>query len=578
MKYVGLRGKISLLSTVLVVLVVGISAFFSYRGVMEAVEQTVAENSIQIAENAVKYVDVQAYKRFLANPVENEDYWNIRNTLNDVREKIGALYVCTIALGKNELNIMIDGQPKGSDVTSPIGESTEVLSYAEASQIFQGKKIGSSIVRDEKYGDYLPAIVPIKDKTGQVIGLLEVDVSAPFVTSLIKEVISSALPAFLMTSILLIVGSIVLFAFFLRKSLRPLRVVTETAEKIAAGDFSIQIEKEGVFKKRNDEVGKLAHSFQVMEDTLASFLRQVQQMVDHVAAAAEHLSQATEQSEHTSTRVAQTIQEVAEGSNRQSDQAEEIVRMMGKASEFVASGKEQAERNMKNALAAVTISNEGQQAIQQAIEYLPAISEAVEKACKTMEQLVHRSVEISNIITVITDISSQTNLLALNATIEASRAGEHGRGFAVVANEVRKLAEQTNTAAGMITTLAQAIQQETEVTMRSMRHSQQAVGQQVQMIRQGGESLDAIVEHVRVTEIDSRNMKEMLENMNGTVENVLQGIQKIATIIQEASSASQEVAAAAEEQLATVQEIAASACEMADLSKNLHEELRKFTL
>ncbi|MED4728124.1 methyl-accepting chemotaxis protein [Aneurinibacillus migulanus] len=574
----GLRGKISLLSTVLVVLVVGISAFFSYRGVMEAVERTVAEHSIQTAENAVKYVDVQAYKRFLANPVENEDYWNIRNTLNNVREKIGALYVCTIALNKNELNIMIDGQPKGSDVTSPIGEPTEVLSYTEAAHIFQGGKIRSSIVQDEKYGDYLPAVVPIKDETGQVIGLLEVDVSAPFVVSLIKEVISSALPAFLMTSILLIVGSIVLFAFFLRKSLRPLRVVTETAEKIAAGDFSIQIEKEVVSKKRNDEVGKLAHSFQVMEDTLASFLRQVQQMVDHVAVAAEHLSQATEQSEHTSTRVAQTIQEVAEGNNKQSEQAEEIVRMMGEANDFVASGKEQAERNMKNALAAVAISNEGQQAIQQAIEYLPAISEAVEKACKTMEQLAHRSVEIGNIITVITDISSQTNLLALNATIEASRAGEHGRGFAVVANEVRKLAEQTNTAAGMITTLAQAIQQETEATMHSMRHSQQVVRQQVQMIRQGGQSLDAIVEHVRITETDSRNMKEMLENMNGTVEGVLQGIQEIATIIQEASSASQEVAAAAEEQLATVQEIAASACEMADVSKNLHEELRKFTL
>src|SRR3546814_14264773 len=68
---------------------------------------------------------------------------------------------------------------------------------------------------------------------------------------------------------------------------------------------------------------------------------------------------------------------------------------------------------------------------------------AAESTTETVSRLGESSVEIGEVIKVITSIAEQTNLLALNATIAAARAGEAGKGFAVVATQGKGLAKQT---------------------------------------------------------------------------------------------------------------------------------------
>jgi methyl-accepting chemotaxis protein len=83
---------------------------------------------------------------------------------------------------------------------------------------------------------------------------------------------------------------------------------------------------------------------------------------------------------------------------------------------------------------------------------------AAEETNSSVSKLGASTLEIGNVIKVITSIAEQTNLLALNATIEAARAGEAGKGFAVVANEVKELAKQTAAATEDISKKIAAIQ------------------------------------------------------------------------------------------------------------------------
>ncbi|HHM02304.1 MAG TPA: HAMP domain-containing protein [Caldithrix abyssi] len=98
--------------------------------------------------------------------------------------------------------------------------------------------------------------------------------------------------------------------------------------------------------------------------------------------------------------------------------------------------------------------------------------EAVENSNRIsgmMDQLSHSAGEINKVIEVINDIAEQTKLLALNATIEAARAGEAGKGFAVVANEVKDLAQQTNTATGEIKQKIETMQRSTNQVVSEMQ-------------------------------------------------------------------------------------------------------------
>lgn len=140
------------------------------------------------------------------------------------------------------------------------------------------------------------------------------------------------------------------------------------------------------------------------------------------------------------------------------------------------------------------------------IGLLEELNTLIESNSQVANTLAQRSNDINSIINLINDISDQTNLLALNAAIEAARAGEHGRGFAVVAEEVRKLAEKTQSATGEIRANISALQEDSTSIMQNS---------------------DNMYTKINTFSDSMHNFSDMLNNLNNQSKDLEESVTKI---------------------------------------------------
>lgn len=207
---------IIVLSVVLVLVFISMSIYTSYVRIGETVEEVIANQNLEAAKSIAGAIDLETYERFLAAPNRGEDYWAIRQYLNDAREKLGALYVYILQIDNPTVSKgLIVGMPENKDNPNdyPIGENCTVPEAQVKMAYYEGKPFVTDVIKDVRYGnDYLTVAAPIINEDGEIINYLGIDIST--------ETLNGVKGAVMENNIFLLVFSglfvlIIIISFFL---------------------------------------------------------------------------------------------------------------------------------------------------------------------------------------------------------------------------------------------------------------------------------------------------------------------------------------------------------------------------
>lgn len=334
---------------------------------------------------------------------------------------------------------------------------------------------------------------------------------------------------------------------------QSLREVAQAAERIAAGDLDIDfkarsehdalgIALERMLNNLNEVISNVAESTATVE----RMSQDLQAIAGDTRSAIESVSDSMDSVKLSSQESSRASMAMAKDCEAQTMAADRASQAMSNLREAVGGVTDDIARQLDRIQAAAEIARSSDQTVRSTVESIGRISQEVESSASHVRALGARGEEIGSIVQTISQIAEQTNLLALNAAIEAARAGEHGRGFAVVADEVRKLAERSESATKEIGALIAEVRQDVERALTSMERSNQEVIDGSARSSEALKALEAMLSTTLEVTQDAQVVAKTAQTMAAETDSVLEAIAEVAGASETISAGAEELTATAE--------------------------------
>ena len=347
---------------------------------------------------------------------------------------------------------------------------------------------------------------------------------------------------------LLVIAVIVLASVWLTHSVRtPVQHSLELASSIATGNLKNVLNVKELSK---DELGSLLRQIGKMQDNLNDLVSKVSSSTIQLSSAVEEVSAISNQA--------------SSGMQNQQMELSSVASAMTEMQAAVAEAAQNTEQAAVSASESSALAKQGSSTLERMSEAISKVAETIDESGRLANELEASSSDINMVVDVIGSIAEQTNLLALNAAIEAARAGEQGRGFAVVADEVRSLAQRTQSSTQQIVEIVSQLQNKAKLMGKSSGDCREGITDCIQQAQYAESKISDIERSVNNIADMNTQIATACSQQNAVSEELNRSIEFI-------NSASIEIAEGTSQ--------TAIACgEISQLSHGLNDQLNQFKL
>lgn len=515
----------------------------------------ILESSKKQITDSVKHtmVDViNTTSKIMENEISNSgvddlDYDGYANNLSDVKlEGMDSAYMYVV---QNDGTMLY--HPTKEKVGQPV-ENAVIKGVVQ--QLQDGKKPGTAVVEYDFNGTTkYSAYTILNNENILVLTADESEALAGITTVTGVAVGISAIVVLLAIIICFILG---------RRLMSPLVKVSTIIEEIANGDINADF---GMVKESNDEIGLIIEKMKELTQSLGSIVGKIRNSSDTMSANSYELNDTSSQTLAANNEISKAVEDVAEGSTGMAASIskinENLLEMSNETKDINESVNE-----IRNQTVAVQdsskIMNDKIKSMQDSSHKMDEGISAISKRIETVNTTVDK---VSNIVSVIEEISSETNLLSLNASIEAARAGDAGKGFAVVAQEIRVLSDNTNTELENIKQIISSLVEE-------CRYCVQASGTIVEDNAKQKEEIKAVLDEFGSLDEQIQKTAEKADEIEELVTAMIElndDITKSSNSLTDVSAAN---AAATEEMNANIEELNAMMNGVSEMAGNMNDE------